>query len=157
HPVPLAAPSYARDRASLRRRLRARGCSRAQRRRSERDAGRAPDRVIDAQPGRRQPAAHADRHQRHRVLLDCVRAWPWIARRRPRAREHTFDGLGATRVACLADVSATAPRSAGVRQSMTEPTGPDLIALPAPTVWPMVVALGVTLGFAGLVTHLVVS
>jgi hypothetical protein len=40
---------------------------------------------------------------------------------------------------------------------MTEPTGPDRIALPAPTVWPMVVALGVTLGFAGLVTHLVVT
>jgi hypothetical protein len=40
---------------------------------------------------------------------------------------------------------------------MTEPTERDRIALPAPTVWPMVVALGVTLGFAGLVTHLVVS
>jgi hypothetical protein len=34
---------------------------------------------------------------------------------------------------------------------------PDRIALPAPTVWPMVVALGVTLGLAGLVTHLAVS
>ena len=31
------------------------------------------------------------------------------------------------------------------------------IALPAPTVWPMVVALGVTLGFTGLVTHVAVS
>ena len=31
------------------------------------------------------------------------------------------------------------------------------IELPAPTAWPMVVALGVTLGFAGLVTHAVVS
>jgi hypothetical protein len=40
---------------------------------------------------------------------------------------------------------------------MTESTERDHIALPAPTVWPMVVALGVTLGFAGLVTHLVVS
>jgi hypothetical protein len=40
---------------------------------------------------------------------------------------------------------------------MTEPTERDRIALPAPTVWPMVLALGVTLGFAGLVTHLVVS
>jgi hypothetical protein len=40
---------------------------------------------------------------------------------------------------------------------MTESTGPDRIALPAPTVWPMVVALGVTLGFGGLVTHLVVT
>jgi hypothetical protein len=40
---------------------------------------------------------------------------------------------------------------------MTESTERDRIALPAPTVWPMVVALGVTLGFAGLVTHLVVS
>ena len=40
---------------------------------------------------------------------------------------------------------------------MTEPMGPDRITLPAPTVWPMVVALGVTLGFAGLVTHIVVS
>jgi hypothetical protein len=33
----------------------------------------------------------------------------------------------------------------------------DSFELPAPTVWPMVVALGVTLGFAGLVTHLAVS
>jgi hypothetical protein len=40
---------------------------------------------------------------------------------------------------------------------MTESTERDHIALPAPTVCPMVVALGVTLGFAGLVTHLVVS
>ena len=40
---------------------------------------------------------------------------------------------------------------------MTESTDHDRIALPAPTVWPMVVALGVTLGFGGLVTHLVVS
>ena len=40
---------------------------------------------------------------------------------------------------------------------MTESMGPDRIALPAPTVWPMVVALGVTLGFAGLVTHVAVS
>ena len=40
---------------------------------------------------------------------------------------------------------------------MTESTGADRIALPAPTVWPMVVALGVTLGFAGLVTHVAVS
>jgi len=40
---------------------------------------------------------------------------------------------------------------------MTESTERDRIALPAPTVWPMVVALGVTLGFGGLVTHLVVS
>src|SRR4030095_4912792 len=47
--------------------------------------------------------------------------------------------------------------SAGVRQAMTESKEPDRIALPAPTVWPMVVALGVTLGFTGLVTHLAVS
>ena len=40
---------------------------------------------------------------------------------------------------------------------MTESMGPDRIALPAPTAWPMVVALGVTLGFAGLVTHIAVS
>jgi hypothetical protein len=40
---------------------------------------------------------------------------------------------------------------------MTESTERDRIALPAPTVWPMVVALGVALGFAGLVTHLVLS
>jgi len=33
----------------------------------------------------------------------------------------------------------------------------DRIEAPAPTVWPMVVALGVTFAFAGLVTHLVVS
>jgi hypothetical protein len=33
----------------------------------------------------------------------------------------------------------------------------DSIELPAPTVWPMVLALGITLDFAGLVTHPVVS
>lgn len=40
---------------------------------------------------------------------------------------------------------------------MTASEGTDRIALPAPTMWPMVVALGVTLGFAGLVTHVAVS
>jgi hypothetical protein len=34
---------------------------------------------------------------------------------------------------------------------------PEAIELPAPTAWPLVVALGVTLLFAGLVTHPVVS
>src|SRR4029434_10516811 len=45
----------------------------------------------------------------------------------------------------------------GVEQAMTRSTYPDSVALPASTPWPMVVALGVTLGFAGLVTHLAVS
>ena len=40
---------------------------------------------------------------------------------------------------------------------MTEPECRDRIELPAPTVWPMVVALGVTLGLTGLVTHVAVS
>ena len=31
------------------------------------------------------------------------------------------------------------------------------LALPAPTAWPMVAALGITLGFAGLVMHVIVS
>src|SRR5262245_59366451 len=34
---------------------------------------------------------------------------------------------------------------------------PDAIEQPAPTVWPMVVALGVTMMFGGLVTHVIVS
>jgi hypothetical protein len=34
---------------------------------------------------------------------------------------------------------------------------PETIEQPAPTVWPMVAALGVTLTFAGLVTHAIVS
>jgi hypothetical protein len=34
---------------------------------------------------------------------------------------------------------------------------PEGIDLPAPTAWPMVVALGITLAFAGLVTHAAVS
>lgn len=34
---------------------------------------------------------------------------------------------------------------------------PETIAMPAPTVWPLVTALGLTLGAAGLVTHLAVS
>jgi len=33
----------------------------------------------------------------------------------------------------------------------------DFIELPAPTAWPMVAALGVALGFAGLVTHVLVT
>jgi len=40
---------------------------------------------------------------------------------------------------------------------MTPSENAGSIALPAPTVWPMVVALGVTLGFGGLVTHVSVS
>jgi hypothetical protein len=40
---------------------------------------------------------------------------------------------------------------------MTEPERGDSIELPASTVWPMVVALGVTLGLTGLVTHVAVS
>jgi len=40
---------------------------------------------------------------------------------------------------------------------MTETKGPDRIVLPAPTAWPMAVALGITLGFGGLVTHLAVT
>ena len=40
---------------------------------------------------------------------------------------------------------------------MIESKATGSIALPAPTPWPMVVALGVTLGFAGLVTHVAVS
>jgi hypothetical protein len=40
---------------------------------------------------------------------------------------------------------------------MTDPERLDSFELPAPTVWPMVVALGVTLGFTGLVTHVAVS
>src|SRR5258705_8538356 len=39
------------------------------------------------------------------------------------------------------------------------PDGPDpeIIELPAPTAWPLVVALGITLAFGGLVTHVAVS
>jgi hypothetical protein len=33
---------------------------------------------------------------------------------------------------------------------------PETIAMPAPTVWPLVTALGITLGWAGLVTNIVV-
>jgi hypothetical protein len=40
---------------------------------------------------------------------------------------------------------------------MTEPERYDSIELPAPTAWPLVVALGVTLGCTGLVTHIAVS
>jgi hypothetical protein len=40
---------------------------------------------------------------------------------------------------------------------MTETKAPDRIVLPAPTAWPMAVALGITLGFGGLVTHLAVT
>jgi len=38
-----------------------------------------------------------------------------------------------------------------------ESRAPDAIEQPAPTVWPMVVALGVTMMFGGLVTHVMVS
>ncbi len=39
----------------------------------------------------------------------------------------------------------------------TSPREPETIELPAPTVWPMVLALGITLLFAGLVTNAIVS
>ena len=42
-------------------------------------------------------------------------------------------------------------------QGVSAPAEPGAIELPAPTAWPMVLALGVTLGCAGLVTHLVVT
>lgn len=35
--------------------------------------------------------------------------------------------------------------------------GPEIIETPAPTAWPFVTAVGVTLGFAGVVTHAAVS
>src|SRR5215831_19126719 len=38
-----------------------------------------------------------------------------------------------------------------------ESQAPETVAMPASTVWPLVTALGITLGCAGLVTHLVVS
>jgi hypothetical protein len=38
-----------------------------------------------------------------------------------------------------------------------EPQVPETIAMPAPTVWPLVTALGITLACAGLVTHMAVS
>jgi hypothetical protein len=44
----------------------------------------------------------------------------------------------------------TPPRDGHIQSS-------DGIELPAPTPWPMVLALGITLGFAGLVTHAAVS
>jgi hypothetical protein len=40
---------------------------------------------------------------------------------------------------------------------MTDPRTPEPIEQPAPTVWPMVAALGIVLAFAGLVTHVIVS
>ena len=40
---------------------------------------------------------------------------------------------------------------------MTAPRPPETIEQPAPTVWPLVLAFGVTLIFAGLVTHVLVS
>jgi hypothetical protein len=50
-------------------------------------------------------------------------------------------------------VSAPSPP----RPGRGEPPEPDAIELPAPTAWPLVVALGVTMIFAGLVTHGIVS
>src|SRR5215813_4015616 len=40
---------------------------------------------------------------------------------------------------------------------MTAPRVPKTIEQPAPTAWPMVLAFGLTLIFAGLVTHVMVS
>src|SRR5439155_25315234 len=61
-----------------------------------------------------------------------------------------------------APLSAAPPRAARVRQAMMpahdeRAQPPERIDLPAPTAWPMVVALGITLAFAGLVTHAAVS
>jgi hypothetical protein len=50
------------------------------------------------------------------------------------------------------------PGEAGMSPSESTPTRePETLALPAPTVWPMVLALGLTLLFAGLVTNTIVS
>jgi hypothetical protein len=38
-----------------------------------------------------------------------------------------------------------------------DPRVPETIVMPAPTIWPLVTALGITLACAGLVTHLAVS
>src|SRR5207244_8333809 len=155
--VPLATPAHARDRAPLRRRLCPRGRARARRRRSAREDVGAPDRIVHPGAHRRQRASGGDRARWHRVLRDRVRAGSGTARRRSRAREHGVDRFGAARPDGLAALSSVAPRRAGARQAMTETKGPDRIVLPAPTAWPMAVALGITLGFGGLVTHLVVT
>jgi hypothetical protein len=47
--------------------------------------------------------------------------------------------------------------SEGAIQSQARREPPGLIAAPAPTAWPMITALGVTMAFAGLVTSAVVS
>jgi hypothetical protein len=50
------------------------------------------------------------------------------------------------------------PGEAGMSsREPTAPSEPETIELPAPTVWPMVLALGVTLLFGGLVTNAIVS
>src|SRR5437870_11433519 len=155
--VPLATPAHARDRAPQRRRLCPRGRARARRSRSAWDDVGAPDRIVHAGAHRRQRASGGARARRHRVLRDRVRAGSGTARRRSRAREHGVDRFGAARPDGLAALSSVAPRRAGARQAMTETKGPDRIVLPAPTAWPMAVALGVTLGFGGLVTHRAVT
>src|SRR5262249_41031255 len=155
--LPLAVASYALDRAPVLRGLCPGRRARASGRRCARDDVGAPDRVVHPRIDHRQPAADGDRDQRHRLSRGRVRARPRAARRVSRARERALGGLGATRPHGVPPLPPVAVRRAGVRQAMSVSNEPDRIELPAPTAWPMVVALGVTLGFTGLVTHAAVS
>src|SRR5207245_10503888 len=96
------------------------------------------------------------------LLRGSARPGARVRRRRRRARAGAIAARRAPRLARLAALSAAAPRAAGIRPDMT-PTydghseSSDTIDLPAPTAWPMVLALGITLAFGGLVTHAAIS
>src|SRR5262249_40353610 len=149
--LPLAAAAHSGHRPPLSRRLCASRRSRPSSRGHARNGGGPPDRDVDARAPRRERAAGGDRARRSPVSPDGMRARARPAPPRPGAREQTLGGLGAARPDGHAAVPPLALRRSGARQAMTDPERLDSFELPAPTVWPMVVALGVTLGFTGLV------
>src|SRR6266478_990840 len=130
--------------------------------RSERRQHGAPDPPGMRGASRREPAAGGDRLGRPHLPRGRPGAWARVRRRRNRAGAGAVGALRPTSVARLAPLSAAPSGTDGVRSDMTpahdgHAQAPERIELPAPTAWPMVVALGITLAFAGLVTHAAVS
>src|SRR5258705_7398460 len=110
----------------------------------------------------RESAAGGRRLDGADLSLRRVGAGARILRCRGRAGPGAIPARRASRLARFAHLSAPAPGADGIRPDMTSaPDGlrdrSETIELPAPTAWPMVLALGITLAFAGLVTHAAVN
>jgi len=115
---------------------------------------RPPDRDLDTRAPRRSvlPTRSA---QRNRVFRNGVRARLGLLGI-GLAHASTPSLASARRVLLATLLYLRYSRSVGARQAMTQPERLDSFELPAPPC-AMVVALGVALGFTGLVTHFAVS